>query len=140
MKFTEPEMTAAVEAVARELFASTRAPWRRGRPDAAWEGLSPMEKYKRKSAVGELLLPVLQALPERPTVGAPPVFTDEEYAEAAETTGRALLEHRTPGVWNSMSERRRRRLLRASVAMARTAVAAMPVRQDPDNLVVPDHL
>lgn len=140
MKFTEREMTAAVDAVARELFAATRAPWRRGGSDAAWERLTPIERYNRKAVVGEMVLPVLQALPERPTVGATPAFTDEEYAAAAEDASRALLEHRSPGAWDAMPERRRGRLVRSTAALARRAVAAMPVRQDPDNLIVPDHL
>ena len=140
MRFTEREMTAAVDAVARRLFSATRPPWRRGGVDAAWEALAPIEKYNRRSAVGEMVLPVLQALPERPTVGARPVFDDVEYAEAAEATCRAQLEHRSPGAWEKTPERRRRRLVRTTAAMTRTAVEAMPVRQDPDDLTVPDHL
>lgn len=133
-------MTVAVDTVARELFAATRAPWRRGASDAAWDQLAPIERYNRKAAVGEMVLPVLQGLPERPTVGATPVFTDAEYADAAEAASRALLEHRRPDAWEAMPERRRRRLVRSTAALARRAVAAMPVRQDPDNLIVPDHL
>ncbi len=133
-------MTAAVEAVARGLFATTRAPWRRGGTDAAWQGLTRIEKYHRKSAIGEMVLPALQALPERPTVGAHPAFSDDEYTQAAESATRELLEHRSPGTWDTMPERRRRRLVQATSALTRSAVAAMPVRQDPDALVVPDHL
>ncbi len=140
MRFTERELTAAVDGVARRLFAATRPPWRRRRADAAWEALPPIEKYNRRSAVGEMVLPALQALPERPTVDARPVFDDEEYAEAAEAASRQLLEHRNPGAWDTMPEGRRRRLVRTTAALTRSAVQAMPVRQDPDDLVVPDHL
>lgn len=139
MRFTEREMTVAVDAVARELFTATR-PWMRGGGDAAWDRLTPMERYHRKSAVGEIVLPVLQSLPDRPTVGAPPAFTDSEYAEAAEAASRALLEHRQPGAWEAMPPRRRRRLVKTTVGLVRRAVHAMPVRRDPDSLVVPDHL
>jgi hypothetical protein len=140
MKFTEREMSTAIDAVARRLFAATRPPWRRGSAEAAWQSLTTIERYNRKSAVGEMVLPALQALPERPTVGTPPVFEAGEYAEAAEAASRALVEHRSPGAWDKMPERRRRRLVKTAAALTRTAVKAMPVRQDPDDLVVPDHL
>jgi hypothetical protein len=140
MRFTEREMTAAIDTVARRLFAQTRPPWRRGGADTAWEGLAPIERYNRKSAVGEMVLPALQALPERPTVGARPEFDAKEYAEAAEAASRALVEQRSPGAWDKMPERRRRRVVRTTAALTRAAVKAMPVRHDPDDLTVPDHL
>jgi hypothetical protein len=87
-----------------------------------------------------MVLPALQALPERPTVGARPVFDAREYAEAAEAASRQLLEHRNPGAWDEMPGGRRRRLVRTTAALTRSAVQTMPVRQDPDDLVVPDHL
>jgi len=133
-------MTTGVDAVARHLFAATRPPWRRRDIDADWEALAPIDKYNRRSAVGEMVLPALQALPERPTVGAVPAFDDTEYAAAAEAASRDLMEHRSPGAWDKLPERRRRRLVRATAALTRTAVSAMPVRQDPDDLTVPDHL
>jgi hypothetical protein len=140
VRFTEREMTVGVDAVARALFAATRPPWRRRSVDAAWEALPSIERYNRRAAVGETVLPVLQALPERPTVGAHPPFTPEEYAGAAEAASRDLLEHRRPGSWDAMPERRRKRMVRTTAALTRTAVEAMPVRQDPDDLTVPDHL
>lgn len=138
MRFTEAEMTAAVEAVARQLYAATRPPWRRGGVDAAWREMKPMDKYRRKAAAGEMVLPALVELPERPTVGARPEFTAAEYEEAATTGTRDLLERRSPGSWASMPERRRRRLVRTTALLTRVGVRAMPVRQDPDALVVPD--
>jgi hypothetical protein len=140
MRFTEREMTVAVDAVARRLYVSTRPPWRRGRVDAAWESLGTLDRYNRKAAVGEAVLPALVALPERPTVGVRPEFTKEEYAAAAEVASRTLLEARKPGSWDAMPERRRNRLVRATAALTRSAVAAMPVRQDPDAITTPDHL
>lgn len=140
MKFTEPEMTVAVESVARHLFVATRPPWRRASAEAAWTAMTPAQKYQHRSAAGEMVLPALVALPERPTVGTRPEFSDEEYAQAAEAAARGLLEHRSPRSWDAMPERRRRRLVRSTAALTRRAVAAMPVRQDPDGLVVPDHL
>ena len=140
MRFTEREMTTAIDTVARGVFTATRPPWRRGAADVAWEGLPRVERYNHKSAVGEMVLPALVALPERPTVGARPAFTDEEYTAAAEAASRTLVEHRGPGAWDALSVRRRRQLVRATAALTRSAVEAMPVRQDPDSVIVPDHL
>lgn len=139
MRFTEREMTVGVDAVARYLFAATRAPWRRGDADAAWEALPRIEKYNRRATAGEMVLPALQALPERPTVGAPPEFNDAEYTEAAEVASRALVEQRSPDAWSQMPQRQRKRLVSTTAALTRTAVMAMPLRQDPDDLTVPDH-
>lgn len=133
-------MTAAVEAVARTMFAATRPPWRRRDVEAAWQRMAPMDKYQRKAAAGDMVLPSLTALPERPTVGARPEFSDEEYDEAARSATRDLLERRSPGSWDRASRGRRQRLVRATAALTRVGVHAMPVRQDPDALVVPDHL
>ncbi len=133
-------MTAAVDAVARQLHAATR-PWaalRKGGVEAAWREMKPMGKYHRKAAAGEMVLPALVALPERPTVGARPDFTAAEYEEAARSGTRDLLERRSPGSWDAMPERRRTRLVRTTAALTRVGVHAMPVRQDPDALVVPD--
>jgi hypothetical protein len=140
MRFTEHEMTVGVDAVARRLFAATRPPWRRGDASAAYDALSKAEAYPRKAAAGEIVLPALTALPERPTVGASPEFTTAEYEAAAEAGSRTLLEHRRPGAWDAMSAKRRARLVATAADLTRVAVAAMPVRQDPDALVVPDHL
>jgi hypothetical protein len=140
MRFTEAEMTAAVEAVARQLYVATRPPWRRAGAGAAWRGLKPMERYRRKAAAGEMVLPALLALPDRPTVGSRPEFTAAEYEEAAAAGTRELLERRSPGSWDALPERRRRRLVRTTAALTRAGALAMPVRQDPDALVVPDSL
>lgn len=140
MRFTEHEMTVAVDAVARRLFAATRPPWQRGDVEAAYDALSLAERYPRKAAAGEIVLPVLTALPERPTVGARPEFTQAEYDEAAEAGSRQLLDHRRPGAWDAMSKRRRRQLVTAAAELTRVGVAAMPIRRDPDALFVPDDL
>jgi hypothetical protein len=140
VKFTEREMTVGVEAVARTLYAGTRPPWKRGDADSVWADLDRAARYRHLAAAGELVLPALVALPERPTVGATPSFSSDEYAEAAEAGSRALMEQRRPGSWDQLSDRRRKRVNRATEAMTRVAVQAMPFRQDPDALVVPDHL
>lgn len=140
MRFTEHELTVAVEGVARRLFESTPKLVRRAAGATDWEALTRMQRYRHLAAAAESLLPGLIALPERPTVGAPPPFTDAEYAAAADEAGRARTERQRPGAWDALPARRRRKLVDAAVGLLRMGVAAMPLRQDPDALVVPDHL
>lgn len=119
MKFTEREMTVGIDKVAQALFTATLPPWRKEK-QTAWELLPKFEKYQRRAAVGEAVIPALIALPERPTVGATPEFSKEEYAAAAGSKAKAKL--------------------------TRLVVEAMPLRRDPDALlgtddfVVPDTL
>ncbi|MDO7868136.1 hypothetical protein [Nocardioides jiangxiensis] len=119
MKFTEREMTVGIDRVAEGLFLASLPPWRKSR-QAAWDLLPKFEKYQRKAAVGEAVIPALLALPERPTVGATPEFSKDEYAAAAGS--------------------------KAAARLTKLVVEAMPVRRDPDALlgtddfVVPDTL
>jgi len=128
-------MTVAVGAAAQVVHAASRPPWKRGSAEADWRALSKADQYHHKATAGEVVLPGLLALPERPTVGEAPAFTDEEYAEAAAAGARALLEQRRPGAWDGLGDRKRRALVESGVALLRAAVAAMPVRQDPDGLL-----
>ncbi|HEY9566273.1 MAG TPA: hypothetical protein VIR30_21130 [Nocardioides sp.] len=140
MKFTEREMTVAVDVVGKTLHAAKKPPWRRGSADAEWEQLKPIEKYHHRAAAGEMILGPLVALPERPTIGARPEFTDEEMASAAEESTRNLMEHRKSGAWERLSAKKRKVLVDSTVAFVRIGINAMPIRQDPDALIVPDHL
>ncbi len=140
MKFTEREMTVAVEAVAARSFEALPRLLRSRAGGTSWDTLSKGDRYPLLAAAGDLVLPALVALPERPTVGATPAFTDEEYEAAAEEALRQRADRSEPGTWDATSERKRRKALAAGAAVLRIAVTAMPVRQDPDALVVPDHL
>ena len=124
MKFTERELTVAVDELAQQLFAATRPKWKRKGVEEAWRELPAMQKYGHRTAVADIALPVLIALPERPTVGATPEFTEEEWSAAADS---------------AFPDRDDQHKL-AAVAMARAAVDLMPIRQDPDAIVIPDHL
>lgn len=140
MRFTEHEMTVAVEAVARQAFETLPGFMRRKVGASTWAELPKMDRYRLLSASSRLLIPGLTALPERPTVGATPGFTDEEYAEAAETALRDRVDRDEPGAWEAVSERKRRKQAEAAAVTLRVGVEAMPHRQDPDALIVPDHL
>ncbi|MDN5895094.1 MAG: hypothetical protein L0H93_13865 [Nocardioides sp.] len=130
MKFTEREMTVAVDAVAQKLYAGSRPPWRKGSAEDAWAELGKFEKYQHRAAAGEVVLTPLLALPERPTVGATPEFSQEEYRAAAESGGQV----------ESLEGKKRERFIAMTAQLTKYAVEAMPIRQDPDALIVPDHL
>lgn len=140
MKFTEREMTEAVDAVGQKLFAATKPLKRQAAIDDAWRELPKIDKYHHRAAAGEMILTALLALPERPTVGSAPEFTPEEYAEAAAGGTQQLMDHRKPGAWDGLSHKKQQRLAQATALMVKIGVLAMPIRQDPDAFIVPDHL
>lgn len=124
MRFTERELTVAVDRLAEEAFAASLPRRKRKHGDAEWQALTPIQKYGIRSTVADFALPVLLALPDRPTVGAIPRFSDDEWSAAARSA--------FPDGDDTQ--------LMTAVAMARTAVEVMPVRQDPDAIVIPDYL
>lgn len=133
MRFTEHELTLAVTAAAKSVAAAGRAgrKARRTDPDAVWESMGRYERYQVMDAVGTQVLPVLLALPDvEVAAGERPRFSDAQVLAAVEQT----LD--TGGLG-----RLRRKVAAASLAvLVRTALAQLPPRQDPDALVVPDHL
>lgn len=139
MKFTEREMTVGVDAAAKQLHAAGKAPWRRGKAAQEWRELDAMSRYQLRATAGEMVLPTLVALPERPTVGATPEFSEEEYREAAEAGARALVNARKEQSWEQLGEKQQSRMIAATASVTRVAVEAMPHRQDPDALIVPDY-
>ncbi len=134
MRFTEHELTVGVEAVARTLHRAARPPWRRRVAADTFADLDRAARYRHLAAAGEVVLPVLLALPERPTVGRSPQFDAAEWRAAATEGARQTLERRRPGGWDAMPEKRRARTAASAVALARIAVEAMPPRSDPDAL------
>ena len=124
MRFTERELTVAVERLAEQAFAASLPRRKRKSAEEEWRALTPIQKYGVRSTVADFALPVLLALPDRPTVGATPEFTEDEWTQAVEA-----------GFPDADHEHRK-----TALAMAQTAVAVMPIRQDPDALVIPDYL
>lgn len=124
MRFTERELTVAVDELAQQLFAAGRPRWKRKHAEEGWQQLPPMQKYALRSTVGDLALPLLVALPERPTVGEVPRFSEEEWSQAADSA-----------IPDADADKRS-----AALTMAQAAVELMPIRQDPDAIVIPDHL
>jgi hypothetical protein len=129
MRFTEHELTVAVTAAAKVVAGGKAG--RRATGEAAWEAMSKIDRYHLLEAVGSQVLPVLLALPDvEVAAGTRPTFTDAQIAAAVEQT----LEE------TGLGRLRQKVAVAARLTLVRTALAQLPVRTDPDALVVPDSL
>ena len=129
MRFTEHELTVAVTAAAK-IVAGGKVR-RRAKDDETWDAMSKIDRYHLLEAVGSQVLPVLLALPDvEVPAGTRPTFTDEQVTTAVE---QSLGE-------SGVGRLRQKVAVAARVTLVRTALAQLPVRQDPDALIVPDHL
>jgi len=138
MRFTEHELTVAVTAAAK-IVAGGRIgkPGKGlGKGEEKWEAMSKIDRYHLLEAVGGQVLPVLLALPDvEVEAGTRPTFTDAQIATAVEQTMGET------GIGRLGSTKLGQKVaVAARVTLVRTALAQLPVRQDPDALVVPDHL
>ena len=130
MRFTEHELTVAVTSAAK-VVAAGKAGRRRPKDDDAWEAMSKLERYHLLEAVGSQVLPVLLALPDiEIEPGTRPAFTDEQVTAAVEQTMGE----------SGLGRLRAKVAVAARLTLVRTALAQLPVRQDPDALIVPDSL
>lgn len=129
MRFTEHELTVAVTAAAKIVAGGKSV--RRAKGEAAWDSLSKLDRYHLLDAVGSQVLPVLLALPDvEVPAGTRPTFTDEQIAAAVqETMGES-----------GVGRLRQKVAVAARLTLVRTALAQLPIRQDPDALIVPDSL
>ncbi len=132
MRFTEHEMTAALTGAAKTVLAAQRKDVRRGKADidTVWEELGGYQRFQLLDQLGSQLLPVLVALPEVDVaVGTRASYTDREVSETVE------------GVLGEGGGKLRRAVVvKARTALVQSALAHLPPRQDPDALIVPDHL
>ena len=131
MRFTEHELTAALTGAAKTVLAGQDKSVRKGRHsvDEAWNALTQFERFQLLDGLGDQLLPVLVGLPDvEVATGTRPAFTDAQIT--------AAVEERLGDVRGI-----KRKVLHAGrVALVKIALAAVPPRQDPDALIVPDHL
>ncbi|SEC26592.1 hypothetical protein SAMN04489844_1979 [Nocardioides exalbidus] len=129
MRFTEHELTVAVTAAAKIVAGGKIG--KRGKGEEKWEAMSKIDRYHLLEAVGSQVLPVMLALPDiEVEAGTRPTFTDEQIGAAVEQT---LGE-------SGVGRIRQKVAVAARLTLVRTALAELPVRQDPDALVVPDTL
>jgi hypothetical protein len=131
MRFTERELTAALTGAAKSVLAAQDREVRKGRrtADEAWESLGRYQRFQLLDGLGGQVLPVLVSLPDvEVEPGTRPTFTDPEVVAAVEER------------LGDVRGLRRKAMRAARVVLVRTALASVPPRQDPDALVVPDHL
>ena len=127
MRFTEHELTIAVTTAAKSVAAAKAR--RRKDADAVWESTSKIDRYHLVEGVGSQVLPVLVALPDvEVAAGTRPTFTDDQVKSTVEQ------------VMGEGKGMRRKVEVAARTALVRLALSALPTRQDPDGLVVPDSL
>ena len=131
MRFTERELTVALEGAAKAVLAVQDKTVRKGRrtADEAWDALTRYQRFQLLDGLGDQLLPVLVSLPDvEVEAGTRPTFTDAQITAAVEER---------LGDERGM---KRKVLLKARVALVQVALSHLPPRQDPDALIVPDHL
>jgi hypothetical protein len=132
LRFTEYELTAALTGAAKAVLAAQRKDVRRGKADidTVWDELDRYQRFQILDQLGGQLLPVLVALPDVEVApGTRPSYTDREVSETVE----ALVD-------DSVGKLRRAVIVKTRTALVQTALAHLPPRQDPDALIVPDHL
>ena len=131
MRFTEHELTAALTGAAKAVLATQLKDVRKGRADidTVWNEMDRFQRFKLLDSLGDQLLAVLVGLPDvEVPIGQRPTFTDEQVRTAVEAH------------LGEVSGVRRRVLLTARVTLVQVALGHVPPRQDPDALIVPDHL
>jgi hypothetical protein len=132
LRFTEYELTAALTGAAKTMLASQRKDVRRGRVDidTVWEELDRYQRFQILDQLGSQLLPVLVALLDVDVApGTRPSYSDREVAQTVESV-----------LGDSGGKLRRAVIVKTRTVLTQSALAHVPPRQDPDALIVPDHL
>ena len=87
VRFTERELTVALEGAAKSMLAAQDKTVRKGRrtADEAWTALTRYQRFQLLDGLGDQLLPVLVSLPDvEVAAGTRPTFTDAQIAAAVE--------------------------------------------------------
>jgi hypothetical protein len=132
VRFTEHELTAALTGAAKAVLATQRKDVRRGRTDidTVWNEMDRYQRFQLLDQLGSEILPVLVALPDvEVATGTRPSYSDREVSDTVEAL-----------VGDGLGKVRRVVLVKTRTALVQSALAHLPPRQDPDALVVPDHL
>lgn len=132
MRFSEAELTVAVNGVAKAAFAAQSKEIRKGKVDLdqAWHDLGGYGRYQLLEPLGTQILPILAALPDVPrVVGERPSFSNAEIRE--------VVEAHTDDEGGRL---RRKAVVLGTVALVRAALESIPPYSDPDTFVVPDSL
>jgi hypothetical protein len=132
VRFTERELTAALEGAAKSVLAAQDRSVRKKKRtvDEAWRALTQYQRYTMLDGLGDQLLGVLVGLPDvEVEVGTRPTFTDAQVEAAV----RERAGDSANGVRGTVT-------VKARVALVQLALSHVPPRADPDALIVPDHL
>ena len=132
MRFTERELTVALEGAAKGVLTAQDKSVRKGRrtADDAWAELGRYQRFQLLDGLGDQLLPVLVALPDVEVApGTRATYTDRQVTETVES----LLD-------DGVGKLRRVVVVKTRTALVHSALASLPLRRDPDTLEVPDHL
>ena len=132
MRFTEHELTQALTGAAKDVLTTQRKDVRRGRADidTVWDELDRYQRFQILDQLGSQILPVLVALPDVEVApGTRATYTDREVSETVEAV-----------VGDSGGKLRRAVVVKTQTALVQAALSHLPPRQDPDALIVPDHL
>lgn len=119
MKFTEHEMTVAVQAVAREIVEASP-----GADETTWDAMDRFERYQLLSGIGEITLPVLVALPDVDVAAGSRASYDLDVVMAA-VRGHDQREDQVP---DEVPDE----VVVARASFVQRMLATMPVRRDPD--------
>lgn len=137
MRFTEHEMTTALTAVAK-LSVAVRT--RNDDPDAAWEAVSRIDRYHLLAGLGEVVLPILIALPEATIEpGTRAEYDMETIAAAVNETQESKALTAVAKIGGEPVE------VDPQTTIAHTLLTAevlnhMPVRLDPDGILTEDQI
>ena len=132
MRFTERELTVALEGAAKTVLAAQDKSVRKKERtiDEAWAAVGRFQRFQLLDGLGDQLLPVLVALPDVEVApGTRPTFSDDQV--------RATVEERLGEQARGIKGRVR---VEAALALTKIALGHLPPRADPDALIVPDHL
>ena len=132
MRFTEHELTAALTGAAKSVLAAQRRDVRKGRADidTVWDELDRYQRFQILDRLGSQVLPVLVALPDVEVApGTRPSYSDRAVSETVEAV-----------LGDGGGKLRRAVVVKTRTALVQSALAHLPPRQDPDALIVPDHL
>jgi hypothetical protein len=135
MRFTERELTLALEGAAKSMLAIQDKSVRKKQRtvDEAWAALTKYQRFQLLDGLGDQVLPVLVSLPDvEVAVGTRPTFTHSQIA--------AAVEERLADQGLGVKGLKRKVVLQARIALVKIALDAVPPRADPDALIVPDHL
>jgi hypothetical protein len=132
VRFTEHELTTALTGAAKMMLTAQRKDLRRARADVdtVWDEMGRYQRFQLLDQLGSQILPVLVALPDVEVApGTRPTFTDRQVRDTVESL-----------VDDSEGKLRRTVIVKARTALVQSALSHLPPRQDPDALIVPDHL